>query len=358
MSAGPATRWKVETRTTASLVFAVAALAAVVLALIAPFFVSRSVIQDLFFILTMLVLAQNWNLLAGYAGLVSVGQQAFVGAGAYAMFAAVILFDVDPVTSILIAGVAAAVLALPTAFFVFRLEGAYFAIGTWVIAEVVRLSVAQWKMLGGGTGTSLPRGALRDLAIVEWISDYFGVRSSAAADILTYWLAVLLAIATVGFIYWLLRSRQGLGLAAVRDNMEAARSVGVDSNRVKLIVYLATAFGTGLAGALIFLQNARIAPDAAFSVIDWTAYVIFIVVIGGLGTLEGPIVGVIVFFILQNTLADYGSWYLLLLGLIGITIMLFAPRGLWGLFTDKTGIQLFPLRRRLIGKRDKGGTHG
>ncbi|MEO5756616.1 MAG: branched-chain amino acid ABC transporter permease, partial [Mesorhizobium sp.] len=187
-----------------------------------------------------------------------------------------------------------------------------------------------------------------------------------AGDILTYWLALLLAIATIGLVYRLLRSKQGLGLAAVRDNQEAARSVGVDARRMKTLVYLAAGFGTGLCGALIYVQKARISPDAAFSVVDFTAYVIFIVVIGGIGTIEGPIVGVIVFFVLRNILADYGSWYLLILGLIGIAIMLFAPRGLWGLFAERTGIQLFPIRRRLTGgpvsssKSDpsKGGPHG
>src|SRR5690606_29145254 len=113
------------------------------------------------------------------------------------------------------------------------------------------------------------------------------------------------------------------GLAAVRDNQDAARAVGVDAVRIKLVVYLAAAFLTGLCGALIYLQKARISPDAAFSVTDWTAYVIFIVVIGGIGTIEGPIVGVLVFFVLQNALADYGTWYLLVLGLIGIAVMLF-----------------------------------
>jgi branched-chain amino acid transport system permease protein len=255
----------------------------------------------------------------------------------------------DPVFSLPVAGVFAALLAIPTAFFVFRLHGAYFAIGTWVIAEVFRLVFAQWKALGGGTGTSLPRDATRDMIGAGFVKSLFGVKSSAAADILTYWLALGLAIATVGFIYWLLRSKRGLGLAAVRDNLEAARSVGVDATRVKAIVYIATAFGTGMLGALIYIQKARISPDAAFSVTDWTAYVIFIVVIGGIGTLEGPFVGVLVFFILRNILADYGSWYLLILGLIGIAVMLFAPRGLWGLFSDRTGIQLFPIRRRLTG---------
>jgi branched-chain amino acid transport system permease protein len=141
----------------------------------------------------------------------------------------------------------------------------------------------------------------------------------------------------------------GLALSAVRDNPEAARSVGVDAGRMKWFVFLTSAFGTGLAGALIYVQKARISPDAAFSVTDWTAYVLFIVIIGGIGTIEGPIIGVIIFFLLQSLLADYGSWYLFTLGIIGIVVMLFAPRGIWGLITDKTGIQLFPVRRRLSG---------
>jgi branched-chain amino acid transport system permease protein len=177
------------------------------------------------------------------------------------------------------------------------------------------------------------------------------VRNAAARDILAYWLAVVLAVATIAGIYWLLRTKRGLGLAAVRDNIEAAKSVGVDAVRMKWTVFLVSAFGTGLAGGLIYMQKARISPDAAFSLQDWTAYVIFIVVIGGIGTIEGPILGVLVFFILQSLLADYGSWYLMALGVIGIVIMLFAPRGLWGLFSDRTGIELFPVRRRLTGGR-------
>ncbi len=356
------TPWTVETRTKASTAFAAVAAIAILVALAAPFFVSRGMVQDLFFILTMLVLAQSWNLLAGYAGLVSVGQQAFVGFGAYAMFACVILLGLDPLVGILAAGFAAALLAIPTGFFAFRLQGAYFAIGTWVIAEVVRLSLAQWKALGGGTGTSLPSGTTREMVGVAAVGELFGMRPAQAVDVVCYWLALMLAVATIGVVYRMLRSRQGLALAAVRDNQEAARSVGVDARRVKTAVYVAAAFITGLAGALIYVQKARISPDAAFSVVDWTAYVIFIVVIGGIGTIEGPIVGVIVFFLLQNLLADYGSWYLLMLGLIGIAVMLFAPRGLWGLFADRTGIQLFPVRRRLSGgptiMKSKGGQHG
>ena len=179
MTDGSFTSWKVETRTKASTTFAIVASLCHPARLCRALRSSRAAcIQDLFFILTMLVLAQNWNLLAGYAGLVSVGQQAFVGFGAYAMFALVILVGLDPLVAILLAGIASALLAIPTAFFLFRLQGAYFAIGTWVIAEVVRLALAQWKMLGGGTGTSLPREATRDMPALKLVGDLFGVKSS------------------------------------------------------------------------------------------------------------------------------------------------------------------------------------
>jgi branched-chain amino acid transport system permease protein len=350
-------RHTVSIATPYSRMVAVAAVLGILLAAAAPLLASRGTIQDLFFILTMLTLAQLWNLLAGYGGMVSVGQQAFVGLGAYAMFAGVILFGIDPVLALPLGGLAALVCAVPAGLLAFRLQGAYFAIGTWVIAEVARLLVAQWKTLGGGTGTSLPRAATSDIIGVEAISAFLGVREAAARDILAYWLALAFAVITIGAIYWLLRHRLGLALSAVRDNAEAARTVGVDAARIRWAVYLIAAFGTGLVGALIFMQTARISPDAAFSVLDWTAFIIFIVVIGGIGTIEGPIVGVLVFWLLRTLFADYGSLYLIMLGALGILVMLFAPRGLWGLFSSRTGLALFPIRR-VVSDTLKGGRDG
>lgn len=329
-----------------SLILQGAAAIAVLLLAALPVIGSRSAVQDAFGILTMLVLALNWNMLAGFAGLVSVGQQAFVGIGAYAMFGAIILWGVDPLLAIPLGGLAALLLAVPMAFFTFRLNGAYFAIGTWVSAEIVRLSVAQWQALGGGTGTSLPRGTTRDMMLVPQLREALDLSAAAAADALMYWLALVLALVTIGAGYLFLRSKMGLGLQAIRDNVEAARSVGVDPLRLKALVFLLTAFGTGLCGALMFMQITRVTPDAAFSVVDWTAFVIFITVIGGIGTLPGPIVGALVFYVLQRSLADYGTVYLIILGLVGIAVMLFARRGLWGLFTDRTGVDPMPLGHR------------
>jgi branched-chain amino acid transport system permease protein len=346
--------YRLTTRTRAGTATAIVVLLLIAAGLALPAVASRGAIQDLFFILTMLALAQLWNLLAGYGGLVSVGQQAFVGIGAYAMFAGVILLGWNPVLAIPLGGLAALLLALPTAFFAFRLQGAYFAIGTWVIAEVTRLLIAQWKTLGGGTGTSLPREATSNILGTDAVRALFGVREAAARDILAYWLALVLVVTVTAGIYWLLRSRLGLALAALRDNIDAARSVGVDAGRLKWAVFLIAAAATGVTGALIFLQTARISPDAAFAVTDWTAYVIFIVVIGGIGTIEGPILGVIVFFVLRSALADYGSWYLMTLGVLAIAVMLFAPKGLWGLISARSGLHLFPVRRRLTGPKIEG----
>ena len=331
----------------------IAIIAALVIVLAAvPAFVGRAALQDLFFVFTMLALAQYWNLLAGYAGLVSIGQQAFIGLGAYSLFAATLIFNLDPLIAILIGGSVAAVLALPTALVVFRLRGAYFAIGTWVAAEVFRLILAQVKQLGGGTGTSLGPDITNQMVGLALIQSLFGGRISGARDIANYWLALALLIGTLALVFFLLRSRRGLALAAIRDSETAADSLGVDGFRTKLVVYVLTAFGTGMIGALIYLQKARISPDAAFSVLDWTAYVIFIVVIGGIGTIEGPIIGAIVLYFLQDYLSTFGAWYLILLGGLAIAVMLVAPGGIWGFVAQRFDLQLFPVRRKLKTRSD------
>ena len=346
-------RFAVVTATPTSTVTALLAIPGIVLLFALPAFASRALLQELFYVFTMLALAQLWNLLAGCAGLVSVGQQAFVGVGAYALFAFTVMEGFDAVPSIVLAGIVAGVVAVPAALIVFRLRGAYFAIGTWVVAEVCRLVLAQVKQLGGGTGTSLPTDVAGAMLGLEEVRELFAVRGPAARDILAYWLALLLAAGTFMLVYRLLRSRYGLALSAIGDAEAAAESAGVDVFRTKLLIYVVTAMATGMVGALIFLQKARISPDAAFSLIDWTAYVIFIVVIGGIGSMEGPIIGVLIFYLLQYYLAALGSWYLIILGALAILLMLFAPSGVWGVISHTFDISLFPVRRRLIVPGDK-----
>ena len=303
----------------------------------APFWGDRQTLRLLAEIFTFVALASLWNLLAGYAGLVSVGQQTFVGLGGYLLFALVILAGVHPIVAILIAGPIGALVAVPVAALIFRLRGAYFAIGTWVVAEVFRLLASQISVLGGGSGISLPASIVIAMAPTRQMREFE-----------IYWLALALTAAVLGAIVALLRSRHGLALTAIRDNELAAQSNGIDITRIKLIVYVLTGFGTTMIGALIFLMKLRISPDTAFSVNDWTAFVIFITVIGGIGRIEGPIVGTIVFFIMRQTLADLGSLYLLIMGAVAIVVMLWAPKGLWGLIAERFGWQALPLQRRLV----------
>jgi branched-chain amino acid transport system permease protein len=322
---------------------ALIALAFVVLA-IAPYWGDRQTLRLLAEIYTFVALASLWNLLAGYAGLVSVGQQAFVGLGGYVLFALAILLDVHPVTAILIAGPIGALVAIPVAVLIFRLRGAYFAIGTWVVAEVFRLLASQISVLGGGSGVSLPAVVVVAMAPSRQMREFE-----------TYWLALVLTVTVLGAIIILLRSRLGLALTAIRDNELAAQSNGIDVWRIKFIVYVLTASGTAMIGALVFLQKLRISPDTAFSVNDWTAFVIFITVIGGIGRIEGPIIGTIVFFLLRQALADLGSLYLLMMGAVAIVVMLWAPKGLWGMIAERLGWQALPLQRHLVFEKEAEG---
>ena len=347
-SLSPSARFTIRTGTRTSLL--TAALALVVLAALfaAPFLVSRATLRDLFFVLTLIALAQFWNLLAGYAGIISIGQQAYVGFGGYMLFALTTFAGVDPLPAIVLAGALGGLIAFPAARIVFRLNGPYLAVGTWVVSEVFRLVFAQIKSLGGGTGISLPTAVTNESASVRFAALATGVRASVARDFLTFWLAAILAAATIAAVYALLRSRRGLALAAIRDNEAASGSIGVDAMAVKLWVYVAASCGASLAGALIFFQTARISPGAAFSVTDFTAYVLFVVVIGGIGTIEGPIVGAVVLYLMRNALADLGPTYLMALGALAILAMLFFPRGIWGALANRFDVHLFPIRRRLI----------
>jgi branched-chain amino acid transport system permease protein len=318
--------------TSASRIANVVALILVAVLIAAPWWGSTATLRLIGEMMVYLALASLWNLLAGYTGLVSVGQQAYVGLGVYIMVASTIYLGMHPYFAIPLAGLAAVLISLPVGKLVFRLHGAYFAIGTWVVAEVFRLIAAQLGSvgLGGGSGTSIPTEVLRALAVNK-----FWRETSI------YWITVALGIGAPALVYGLLRSRIGLALTAIRDSEVASSSLGVNIDRIKYAVYVGVAGMTAMVGSVIALQKIRVSPDAAFSVNDWTAMVIFIVVIGGIGTIEGPIIGTIVYFLLREFLADLGSLYLMLLGALAIVIMLVAPKGIWGFIVARWQVSLF-----------------
>jgi len=314
-----------------------AVLAIIVVAILfsAPWWAGRADMRLITEFMFYLALASAWNLLAGYAGLISVGQHAYVGFGGYVMFSCALFLGLNPVYSIPIAGITGALISVPIAWLVFRLRGPYFAIGTWVVAEVFRLTAAQMSAVGGGSGMSIPIAVMRELG------------SRSQRELIVYLASLAVCLLAVILVYLILRSRLGLALTAIRDNEVASSSLGVRIQRIKLAIYVAVASITSMIGVLIFITKLRISPEAAFSINDWTVFVIFIVVIGGIGTIEGPIIGTILYFVLREFLADLGSVYLMILGLMAIVIMLAAPKGIWGLINERYGLSLFPVGYRV-----------
>lgn len=296
-----------------------------------PFWGESSWMREFVEIACYFIFAMMWNLMAGYGGMVSIGQQAFFGLGGYVMLSLGNFWGVNPFVAIVLGALVAGLISIPVSWVAFRLQGGYFAIGTWVIAEVARLSIANVSAVGGGSGTTLT--ALRGI-------------EKATRESVTYWMALACVVASISLVYLFLRSKQGLALLAIRDNEVAARSQGIAVGRMKLAVYAVAAFGAGLAGALYFVGNLRISPDAAFSV-NWSAFAIFMVVIGGIGRIEGPLVGALVFWAMNKFFSDYGTSYLIGLGLLAIVMTIYFKQGLWGFVQQRWGWTLFPTARRL-----------
>lgn len=327
----------VERGTRGSRIAAALVLLFMAVALSMPYWAEPSSLRALTEFFYVLAIAQMWNLLAGYGGMVSIGQQAFVGLGGYTLVVLGLQVGINPFLVIPLAGAVAALVALPAGCILFRLRGAYFAVGSWVVAEVLRLLIANTTAVGGGSGLSVTRAVA---PIPAWW------RQS-----LTFWCAVLLGGGATVLVYLLLRSRYGLALTAVRDSERASASLGVSVRKVRWFVYLASAFGCGMTGALIYITKLRISPDAAFSV-DWSALMFFTVVIGGIGTIEGPVVGALVYFVLREMLGGFGTWYLIALGVSTIAVMLWAPNGIWGALSSRFQFRLFTVQRRLRARTD------
>ena len=309
-----------------TLLLAAAAIVAVAVLAYLPYLVFSSTTNLLANVFILIVMASMWNLLAGYAGLVSVGQQAFIGLGAY--FVLILAqHGVNPFMALPVAVAGCAVLAFPVWWLVSRLRTAYFAIATWVIASVCYLLIVRFPSLGGGTGMSLP-----GLASV----------SGTLLTAYTYWAALIVTLVVGAAVYLILRSRIGLVLTAVRDDEIGARSAGARVGRARRFVFVVAGAGCAAAGTLLVISQLNVEPTAAFSV-TWSAQMIFATIIGGIGTIEGPIVGAIIFYVLQQTLASYGTWYFMILGAVAIIIAIWARRGLWGLLTDRLNLRIFPV---------------
>lgn len=282
-------------------------------------------------VFTVFAMAMAWNLLAGYGGLVVVGHHAFVGVGAYALFYLSNQFGWNPWWTLPLAAAASALFALASAWPMFRLSGAHFAVGTWVLAEMLRIGALNSDSLGAGGG--MPLMAIRAFS-----------RDERNAGI--YWAALAVGLGALLLARALLKSRLGLALTSVRDAESAALACGVPVQRAKLALWVVAATLTGTAGAVAYMNTLQVSPDASFG-LQWTAAAIIIAVLGGIGTLEGPILGALVYFTLREWAAQYGAWYFIGLGLLAIVTMVAAPGGAWSLVTRHWSFDPFGMRRAM-----------
>ena len=303
---------------------------------LAPFALGQNTLDNLIQLYFLVILAIMWNALAGYGGLVSVGQQGFIGIGAYGTVFLSVQHSLNPYLSMLLATLIGGAVAIPVAAVVLWLRAGAFAIATWVVAEIFAILVSLDASLGGGTGTS---------AVLA-----FNLRYSPEQRLrYTYWAALGAVAVLILLLFVLLRSRLGGSLQAIRDDEEAARSVGVRVLLGKGILFVLAGSGCAAAGAVILawqLSILPLGPDSVFGV-NWSAKMIFMVLVGGLGTFEGPIIGAIILFLLQTYVSDAGVWYFVTLGSIAIGVALLLPRGIWGTVQSRFGLQLLPVGYRL-----------
>jgi branched-chain amino acid transport system permease protein len=302
-------------------------IAIVVLALAClPYWASRYWVLVVLLFSLNLALAQMWNLLAGYSGLISLGQQAFVGLGGYTLAVFSMYYGFPIWLSILIGGIISVLFALLISAPIFRMRGVYFAIGTWTVAETLRILFSNWKYVGYGMGLF--------------------VKSAYTLSFNTiYYAGLFVGVASVALVYFLLRSKLGLGLMAMRDDETSSETMGVDIFRTKLTCFVLAAGGTGVVSGVLYLHNIFIQPFSAFG-IDWTVRLVFITIIGGIGTIEGPIIGAFIYVFLQQWLSEYPSVSLLILGVIAIAVILVAPKGIMGTIQERLGFEILSPRRK------------
>jgi len=299
----------------------------IVVALISlPYWASRYWVLVMLLFSLNLALSQMWNLLAGYSGLISLGQQAFIGLGGYALAVFSIYYGFPIWLSIMIGGLVSVLFALLMSAPIFRMRGVYFAIGTWTVAETLRILFSNWKYVGYGMG----------LFVKPAYSLSFNT---------IYFTALGAGIGSVVLVYFILRSKLGLGLMAIRDEETASETLGVDIFRCKLNCFLISAGVTGAVAGVLYLHNIFIQPYSAFG-IDWTVRLVFITIIGGIGTIEGPIIGSLLYVFLQQWLSEYPSVSLLILGAIAIGVILVAPKGIMGSIQEKLGFEILSPRRK------------
>lgn len=255
-------------------------------------------------------LAEAWNLLGGLSGQMSLGVGAFVGTGSYAMALTMVHLGWSWFPGLVAATLAAGVLSALLAFPLLRLHGDYFAVGTLAAALAIEAWVNNWTFAGGSSGISLTVDsvpALGGLYVIGLV-------------------VALVAVAATIVMRW---SRFGLRLLSIRENELGASLLGVNVFRYRLLVIVVSGLLTGLAGGVFALTQINFVPGDMFGM-SWTIEALLMVIVGGMGTVIGPIVGAVaIYYGLGTELATYPTLSLFLEGGLLLVIVRFAPEGLW-----------------------------
>ena len=279
-------------------------------------------------ILMWIGLAQSWNMIGGYAGYLDFGHGAYFGIGAFITGILMVSYSVPFLPSLVVAGVLGGAFAYAIGVPTLRLKGAYFAIATWAFAESMRQLALILDITGGTSGLSLPS-----------TMDAFGVPLPDLPRLLyIYYTMLALSVGIVGLTYVLFEKREfGFKVKAVRDNEDAAESLGIDSTRIKRQVYVLSCATAALLGGAYAFYITFIHPQEVLDSMI-TAQMVIMVLVGGLGTVLGPVVGGALIFSLDRLSALYlgvDTLYISLIGLIIMVIVLFAPDGIVGFLSGE-----------------------
>jgi branched-chain amino acid transport system permease protein len=272
-----------------------------------------------------MALGQFWNLLAGYSGLVSLGQQIFIGLGGYSLAVTVLYYGFPMWLGVLSGGFVSLIFAFVISKAIFRMSGVYFSIGTWVVAESLSIWFSNWEYVEMGQGLFIKPAKQFNIGDL-------------------YYIAMVVGILSVVLVYLLMRSKLGLALMSMRDDPKAGEVCGISVFKNKLAIFLISSFCTGIIAGVLYMNIVFIQPYKAFG-IDWTVALVFIGIIGGIGSIEGPILGAIIYVLLQQWLSDYASVSMLILGVIAIIMILLLPKGIMGTIQEKLGFEVLSPRR-------------
>jgi branched-chain amino acid transport system permease protein len=299
------------------------AAAALLVLLVAPLLTNNSFYQHLMImVLFWTLLGASWNLLGGFAGQVSFGHATFLGIGAYTTMLFYLSLNLSPWLGMIAGGALGALVALPIGLICFRLRGPYFSLATLAVAEIVRLVALNWEQLTAGPVglliTTLPPLSLGGHA-VNWES-----------KIPFYYIAAALTVFAMVLTYAVSRSRFGAYLTAVREDIDSAEAVGIDTVRARVMALVLSAFVVGLAGGFYAVYFRYIDPDAVFA-ISLSVEMVFIAVVGGLATTAGPVVGALVLVTIAEIFRErFAVGHLIFYGLFMMLVIRYLPEGIWG----------------------------